>query len=123
MKAFFLVVVFLLCAASWLAESAGAQSTDSCLKLEFPDGYFDTNRLATYSNPDSVLIDSCESSPTYLELYGTKLWDVDFAYYVIQRNPAPHDTTIEMSWTSIDTSYGALRVALAALEGKYGTLH
>ncbi len=124
MKAFVLAVVLLtLGSAPWGAERAGAQGVDSCLKFEFPNRYFDTVRWETYMNDDSVEIDSCPGSTTYLEYYATKGWGIDFAYYVIHREPAPYDTTIELSWTAIDTAYSALRAAFSALETKFGTFH
>ncbi len=117
-KAIFAVLLLLATTAP-----AGAQQVDSCLKIEFPDHYYDTLYHETYSNRDSVLVDSCTGSPTYLELYATKWWVINFSYYVIKRHSAPYDTTIEMSWTAIDTAYSALRTAFSALESKYGTLH
>lgn len=116
-KAFFGVLILLATMGHAWAQG------DSCLKLQYPDEYHDTLQNETYSNPDSVLVDSCIGSPTYLEYYAAKWWYFSFTYYVIHRQPAPYDTTIEMSWTAIDTSYGALRSAFAALETKYGTFH
>jgi hypothetical protein len=118
MKTAIIAVVLLLGAAH-----AGAQGVDSCLKFEFPNHYFDTLRWEAYMNDDSVKIDSCPTSPTYLEYYATKGWGMDFKYYVIKRQPAPYDTTIELSWSAIDTAYVALRAAFAAMETKYGTFY
>ncbi len=101
---------------------AGAQ-VDSCLKFEFPDHYYDTLYHETYENQDSVMVDSCSDSPTYLEYYATKGWSMDFKYSVIKRQPAPYDTSIELPWTAIDTAYIALRAAFAALETRYGTFN
>jgi hypothetical protein len=93
------------------------------LKAQHSDHYYDSLRHEAYMNADSVLIDSSSTSPTYLEYYATKGWGLDFKYYVIQRQPAPYDTTIELSWTAIDTTYVALRAAFAAMETKYGTFY
>jgi hypothetical protein len=115
---FALIIVFVSSQNSKAFSPGGG-----CLKLPFPNHYYDSLHLATYANGDSVLVDSCMGSPTYLEYYATKLWVINFAYYVISRSPAPYDTTVELSWSAINTAYSALRSAFAALESKYGTFH
>ncbi len=116
-----IALLLLAALAPGLAGRAAAQNP--CLTLLHPDRWYDTATGETYMNKDSVLYDSCQGSPTYLEYYATKGFGIGFSYYVIKRQPAPFDTTVELSWTAIDTTYGALRTAFAALEAKYGTLH
>ncbi len=91
--AFVLSLLFTTCSAFALGTGG------ALLKMPYPDHYFDSLRWETYMNADSVLVDSGSGSPTYLEYYATKGWGIDFAYYVIHREPAPYDTTIELSWT------------------------
>jgi hypothetical protein len=100
---------------------AGAQ-VDSCLQLVCIPGQPMGGDSGFCINPDSVMIDTCKSSTTYGEDYAFRWWEIDFAYYVINVPAAPPDTTLEMSWTEIDTSYHALRASFADLETKYGSL-
>ena len=73
-------------------------------------------------NLDSVMVDTCAGSSTYKQLY-TKYWfDVEFKNYVLNLPAAPADTTLEVSWTAIDTTYSAIRNAFSVIESKYGTL-
>ncbi len=96
MKCLNLVFALILIFVSTQNSEAFGPGT-SCLKLPFSNNYFDSLHKATYANIDSVLVDSCTVSPMYLEYYATKLWFINFSYYVIIRYSAPYDTTVEMS--------------------------
>jgi hypothetical protein len=105
------------------AQAIANPVADSCLRLVCVDAQFDTLLMHRCSNPDSVRIDTCSSSPTFNQLYGKRWFYIKFTHYVIDLPQAPADTILEVSWTAIDTAYPSLRTAFAALESKYGTLH
>src|SRR5437773_1285456 len=77
---------------------------------------------SSFQNPDSVMIDTCQNSPTYGEKYAKRWWKIYFAYYVINVPSAPPDTILEMPWTQVDYAFSSLRAALEELEDKYGTV-
>lgn len=92
------------------------QPPDSCLKLiNYPSGS---------ANPDSVKIDSCEGSPTYLEKYGKQLYRVKFEYNIIPKGGIfPEDTIIEYTWRDIDSIYLSTMLGFKQLEINYGTFY
>jgi hypothetical protein len=122
MKLCFFGVCITICLGLLQVGKLYAQ-TDSCLQLVCIDGQFDSVKLRTCNNPDSVKIDICSSSPTYNLMYGKRWFYVWFTHYVINLPQAPADTLLEVSWSAIDTVYPALRSAFADLETKYGTLY
>jgi hypothetical protein len=115
MKKFLLLSLLILTAS--IAYSY--QPPDSCLK------YYDgTWADSSVINPDSLMVDSCEDSQTYLEWYSRGMFDVGFVYNIIPRSVLyPKDTIIEYTWNDILSIYGATKAGFQQLEAKYGTFY
>lgn len=112
-----IVVILLLC--SFTTKSFTYPPPDSCLKLVDFNGA-DTN----FVNLDSLKIDSCELSGTYLERYSKGKFDVKFNYNIIKKAGIyPADTIIEYTWSDIDTIYSTTRVGFQQLETDYGSFY
>ncbi len=101
------------------AENGYAQVPDSCFKLLGSNtGHVEYD--STFRNPDSIYIDSCLSSPTYLHRFAKQWYSLQFKYGTMLRIPAgPLDTTINVEWTQIDTSYSATRAGFDTLQQKF----
>lgn len=119
-KLSFLTLLAVLCGFN--ARSTGTP-IDSCLKLREEHLKVDTLAYTKTWNPDSVLVDSCTSSNTFGEYYAIKGYYLRFSNYVIARPMASADSVIEWVWSDIDSNYAALRLALSALETKYGRFY
>ncbi|NOZ46674.1 MAG: hypothetical protein GXO79_07805 [Chlorobi bacterium] len=88
---------------------------DSCLKF-----YWEPQD-STFRNVDSVMVDSCEQSQTFGQLYAKEYFVVEFDHNIIPRDTIyPKDTIIEYSWEDIDTNYSELRLGFFRLYQKYG---
>lgn len=111
-----LITIVLLC----LSYLPSARGQSQCL-VEFCNNPKDTQPQGCY-NPDSVLVDTCNGSPTRGALFGTHWFWFYFAYHVVNVPSSSFDTVIEVSWTAIDTNYATLRAAFSALQKKYGQL-
>ena len=94
---FFFLMLIAATVAGWALEP---EVPDSCLK------YFNRPYDSTFSNRDSVMVDSCENSPSYCRFFGKKFFMIEFNYNIIPRNYiAPLDTIIEYTIDSINSSY------------------
>jgi hypothetical protein len=111
MKKIFLLITMLL-----ISINLYSSPPDSCLKYYFqPD--------TTFFNPDSVMVDSCEGSPTYGEYYGKKFFYMTFNYNIIPRNYlAPADTIIEYTIDNIESQYTDAINEFTQLQTTYGSL-
>jgi hypothetical protein len=74
-----------------------------------------------YVNPDSVMVDSCDESPTYKMWYAKK-YDISFNRnkYYFSAKPLPYDSLV--TWEAIDTSFHEVREAFKQIYdscGKY----
>lgn len=103
-------------------EQAVANPIDSCLWLRDVHLSYTSGGDKIW-NPDSVLVDSCEGSPTFGEYYANRWFFLMFSNYVIDRPTASPDSVIEWAWSDIESNYAALRIALSALETKYGRFY
>src|SRR5260221_284133 len=118
MKKIFAKILFLALAIYATASEACAQTPDSCLKLL---GHDRIDHIKDWRNPDSIMVDSCLSSPAYLHKFAKKWFSLDFQYGSMLPIPAaPVDTIIQVEWTRIDTNFRATRVAFNALEQRFG---
>ncbi len=109
MKTFFLLLAMLI-----LSINLHANPPDSCLKY-----YFHSD--PTFTNHDSVMVDSCDGSPTYGRYYGKKYFYVKFNYNIIPRELiAPADTIIEYIIDSIDIKYTDAINDFTHLQSIYG---
>ncbi len=108
----FQCILFGLMVAS---TSASAQLSNPCLKLlNDPDD-------STWQNPDSIYVDSCPASSTYLHLFAKETFSVQFFYGSVLPVPgASPDTIIEVEWTQIDTAYSATRAGFDSLQQRFG---
>ncbi|OGU11883.1 MAG: hypothetical protein A2X63_08385 [Ignavibacteria bacterium GWA2_35_8] len=71
-------------------------------------------------NPDSVLVDSCQDPPI---IYVYRWFNVVFKNYVINLPAAPEDTTLDVTWEAISSSYTQLRSDFQELENKFGSYY
>ncbi len=53
--------------------------SDGCLRMVYPDMIDDSTGHGGYSNPDSVMIDTCIGSATYNHLFAKKWFDIQFS--------------------------------------------
>jgi hypothetical protein len=94
---------------------------DSCLQLVCPNDY-DPNTGEGTSNPDSVMVDSCNNSPTYTKWFAKK-------YFFIQFKPQyyPFDIVLKTDSTKrvsdISSSKPDLKKQLEQLESELGTIY
>jgi hypothetical protein len=109
MKQIFLLITMLL-----ISINLYSAPPDSCLKYYYhPD--------TTFFNPDSVMVDSCEGSPTYGEYYGKKYFTLKFNYNIIPRTYlAPADSIIEYTIDSIGIQYTSAKNEFSQLLTTYG---
>ncbi len=88
---------------------------DSCLKV------YDYPYDSTFTNPESVMIDSCDGSPTYGVYFGKKYFTVMFNYNIIPRTYlAPPEAIIEYTIDSIDSKYSIAINEFTQLKLNYG---
>ncbi len=106
----FLLMIFVLITLG-LAEA----QTSSCLKL------LNNPYDSTFHNPDSIMVDSCSSSPTYLHKFAKQWFTFWFQYGSMLPIPAaPVDSIIDVEWTQIDTAYPSTRAWFDTLQQKVG---
>lgn len=107
--------LFLITAMLFISINLNANPPDSCLKYYFhPD--------TTFTNPDSVMVDSCEGSPTYGVYYGKKYFYLTFNYNIIPRTYlAPADTIIEYTIDNIESQYAVAINEFTQLQTAYGS--
>lgn len=110
-------VLYIFAVLSFFATVTCYGQGDSCLKLLGPTFAEDT----TWENPDSVMVDSCISSPTYGQKYAKGWFNLRFTYYILPTPVGPEDTIIDRAWQDIDTQYVSVRNAFDTLEQKYGS--
>jgi hypothetical protein len=84
----------------------------NCEKLIIPD-----DPINGYANPDSVMVDSCQNPPVGL-CY--RWFIIEFKYYTIDLPPAPKDTSLDVTWESISSTYTQLRNDFEEMENKFG---
>lgn len=108
---------FVFAILSFFAISTCYGQGDSCLKLLGPTFADDT----AWSNPDSVMVDSCISSPTFGQQYAKGSFQIGFTYYILPTPDGPEDTIIERTWQDIDTNYSSVRNEFDTLEQQYGS--
>ncbi|MEP7234878.1 MAG: T9SS type A sorting domain-containing protein [Ignavibacteriota bacterium] len=100
--------------------NAYGQMPTSCLKLlgsntGHPE--YDT----TFHNPDSIYVDSCIGSASYLHKFAKQWYDLEFEYGSMLPIPAvPVDTIINIEWNLIDTNYTGTRAGFDTLQQKFG---
>ncbi len=93
---------------------AGAQGVDSCLT-----NYHQWAHSTNFGG-DSLMIDTCPDSPTYLQGYSKGPFEVEFDYYMIQ-TPISDTDTIYVTWQAIDTNYPKTCASFAALDSEFGS--
>ncbi len=128
MKTFVIAVVLLtLGFEPWGAERAAAQGVDStCLALWqyctqynvlVPPGI--SVDSAAKLNPDSVRIDTCEGTLTYLREYAKRRFGIHFQYYIFSDSVYP-DSVVTRQWQEIDSIFPELRKHMQAIEQRFG---
>ncbi len=90
----------------------------NCKKLICRDNWYDYWHDHASFNPDSVLVDSCQDPPI---IYVYRWFDIVFDNYVIDLPAYPEDTTIDVTWEAISSSYIQLRNDFQELENKFGS--
>lgn len=110
-------VLYIFAVLSFFATVTCYGQGDSCLKLLGPTFADDT----TWENPDSVMVDSCISSPTYGQKYAKGWFHLRFTYYILPMPIGPEDTVMDRTWRDIDTEYESVRSAFDTLEQRYGS--
>ncbi len=110
MKTLFLIGAFMLFSINLFSATP-----DSCLKV-----YNDLSD-STFFNYESVMIDSCDGSPTYGVYFGKKYFTVMFNYNIIPRTYlAPPEAIIEYTIDSIDSKYSIAINEFTQLKLNYG---
>ncbi|OGV21370.1 MAG: hypothetical protein A2475_15070 [Ignavibacteria bacterium RIFOXYC2_FULL_35_21] len=92
----------------------------NCKKLICRDKWYDFYNDHGSDNPDSVLVDSCQDPPI---IYVYRWFNVVFKNYVINLPAAPEDTTLDVTWEAISSSYTQLRSDFQELENKFGSYY
>ena len=109
MKTLILIIAMML-----LSINLYSAPPDECLKYYFhPD--------STFTNPDSVMVDSCDGSPTYGVYFAKKFFGLVMQYNIIPRTYlAPADTIIEYSINNIESQYTDAINEFSQLQTNYG---
>lgn len=112
-------ILYIFAAFSLFATVTCYAQGDSCLKLLGPAFAEDT----TWENPDSVMVDSCVTSPTFGQKFAKGWFNLRFTYYILPTLVGPEDTIIKRTWQDIDTQYALTRTKFDSMEQKYGPYH
>ncbi|MEP7233945.1 MAG: T9SS type A sorting domain-containing protein [Ignavibacteriota bacterium] len=112
-----------VCAVLTVCLGAGiayGQSHDSCLKfLGSNTGHPEYD--STFINPDSILVDSCIGSPTFLHRFAKQWFTLRFEYGSMLPIPAaPVDSIILVEWRQIDAAYQTTRAGFDTLQQIFG---
>ncbi len=76
----------------------------------------------SWHNPDSVLVDTCSTSPTYGKLFLNGPFRVKFAYgSILPLDSVSVDSDLTVSWEVIDTSYDSIRSIFGNVEDQFGS--
>jgi|GEM_PF-4161386 len=104
-----------------------ARPADSCLKMVLPNDYHEeSNELGSWSegsyNPDSVLFDRCEYSPTYLNIFAKKYYSV-----ALPPNYYPFEPMInyleEKGVDDISNNYPEFKAQCQQIQQELGTMY
>ena len=106
-------------------SAAAADTLNPCWKLEWPD-----DPQHGFTNPDSVMFDSCLCPQPQYDEYGTgcpykytkRYFSFFLPYWALWMPEYPSDTIIYKTWQDIDTNYRELRQDFSNMEyifGKY----
>ncbi len=108
----FAILLFFLFAGKLFAVN------DSCLKLIIPN-----DKAHGSWNPDSVMVDTCSDSPTYLVIYAKKGWGIEFPnyYYPFKIKPLPADSIVHSD--AIDPNYASFKIRVDSLEQLFGPMN
>ncbi len=111
-----LTSIFILVLISFSAKS----QVDTCWTMVYPDDI-----LNGYSNPDSVLYDSCHCKDAYNKgcdsVYAKQWFEFSFMDNDPYNFPSfPPDTIIETTWQNLDSNYVELRNLFQGLENIFG---
>jgi hypothetical protein len=101
------------------ADQATAQIPDSCLR----PWCIDRMQMGEYSecrNEDSVLVDSCEGSSTYLQYYANRWYGLTFVTDYFNLPVNHRDSIVLADWKDIPA--GEVRDALENIASNYGDL-
>jgi hypothetical protein len=110
-------IFYIFAVLSFFATAICYGQVDSCLKLLGPTFI----QEPTWENPDSIMVDSCVSSPTYGQKYARGWFHLRFTYHILPTPVGPKDTIIDRTWKDIDTQYISVRNAFDTLEQRYGS--
>lgn len=110
-------ILYIFAVLSFFATATCYAQMDGCLKLWFTPG--DT----TWTNPDSVMVDSCELSLGFGKKYAKGSFQIGFSYYLLPTPDGAEDTIIDRTWRDIDTQYVSVRNAFDTLEQHYGSYY
>jgi hypothetical protein len=122
MKKLFIILTLIILIVL-LYEKSEARVPDSCLKMELPDGRYGTkiDDYIDYVNPDSVRVDSCVNSPTYLQRYVKKGILFEIKDYFFSQRPLSLDSIYKVE--DIDSiNYFNVYLNFRILENKYGPI-
>lgn len=87
----------------------------SCLKV------FNIQNESYFSNPGLVMVDSCESSPTYLKYFAKEYFYIELKYNIIPRNyVTSQNSVIEYSLESIQAKNPIAKSEFERLRKLYG---
>lgn len=117
MKHFLFVFLLLTYSTSILTSTV----PDDCLKYYWDGPLPIGSENPFFMNEDSVMIDSCETSETYLRLFVDGPYQLQLDYNIIPRSDIyPADTIISYVIDDIDKKYTEAINAFKELESKYG---
>lgn len=113
MKKILLTVIILIYSANF----ASASPPDSCLKLVFAH-----DPSLWQSNPDSVHVDSCFDSPTYLKPYANRHFFLNFVDYYYPFDVALYANDVR-TVDEMTNSRPELKSKFQEFEAKYGNIY
>lgn len=118
MKRFLLFSILMLIASS----SFSTVPSSECLKYYWEGPLPVGSENPYFMNEDSVMIDSCENSETYLHLFVDGPYQISFDYNIIPKQGIyPADTVILYTIDDIDPKYSDVIKDFKKFESDYGS--
>ena len=109
---FSILVLLLFC----ISESYSYRAPDSCLKS------WSSGQYERHPNPDSIRVDTCEDSPTFMMEYVKRNFRVRFDTELLNfDNSVSSNDTLFITWQNIKQQYSRVRNILRTVEEKFST--
>lgn len=115
-------LIFILAAIFAVTAASAYTPPDSCLQMACPNDYDYLNNPSGTSNPDSVMVDSCNNSPTYTKWFAKRYFYIQFNryYYPFNFILKPYS---KVRISEISQSKPELKQQLEQLESELGIIY